>query len=243
MTETIAVIIPCYNHSRYLKDSIDSIINQSYNNLDIVIVNDGSSPEETKEIEKIISEATLKDKRVRYISYPKNKGKWYALNVGIDSTKANIVTSHDADDISLKQRIERQYKCLVQTNTIHNLCGFYHCFNPEDIDLHKDKTFDKPVALIDSQTVTAMVMQGHRTPGINHYYTGNFETAGVSSMFRKLIWDLGLRFNPGKSGLRVKMSEDSDFNFRVTALLRNTSILAEQIYCYRRGTSTNHEEK
>ena len=86
-------------------------------------------------------------------------------------------------------------------------------------------------------------MHGFKTPGINHYFTGNFETAGVSSMFHKTVWEMGLRFNPPKSGLRILMSEDSDFNCRTTLLLRSTSILLETPYLYRRNTSTNKEEK
>ena len=87
------------------------------------------------------------------------------------------------------------------------------------------------------------MLQGFYTPGINHYYTGNFETAGVSSMFYKEIWDIGFRYNPPSCGLRTLLSEDSDFNFRVTASLRSTSILLDTPYLYRRNTSTNKEEK
>lgn len=92
------------------------------------------------------------------------------------------------------------------------------------------------------EEVANVVLRGYETPGINHYFTGNFETAGVSSMFLKKIWDIGFRFNPPKMGIRTLLSEDSDFNFRVTAGLRSTSILLEKPYLYRRNTSTNREE-
>ena len=62
-------------------------------------------------------------------------------------------------------------------------------------------------------------------------------------MFPKVIWDVGLRYNPPNSGLRILSSEDSDFNCRATLLLRSTSILLETPYLYRRNTSTNKEER
>jgi hypothetical protein len=89
--------------------------------------------------------------------------------------------------------------------------------------------------------IAKLVMLGYHSPRINHYYTGDFETAGVSAFFYKAIWDMGIRFNPPDQGLRTLLSEDSDFNFRVTSILRKTSVLAETPYCYRRNTSTNKE--
>ena len=95
---------------------------------------------------------------------------------------------------------------------------------------------------MDHKEVVLHVQNGYNAPFINHYYTGDFETAGVSAMFYKNLWNYGLRFNPPNEGLRVLTSEDSDFNFRCTALFQRTSVLKEKLYCYRRDTSTNKEE-
>jgi hypothetical protein len=92
-----------------------------------------------------------------------------------------------------------------------------------------------------SNLVNQLVSAGFQQEYINHYYTGEFETAGVTAMFYKGLWKIGLRFNPPGVGIRVLNSEDSDFNFRCTSLLSQTSILTEQLYCYRRNTSTNNE--
>jgi hypothetical protein len=88
-----------------------------------------------------------------------------------------------------------------------------------------------------------MVEYGFATPGINHYFTADFETAGTSAMFLKALWTLGLRFNPPGVGLRVANSEDSDFNVRATMILKNTTVLAEKLYLYRRFTGTNNESR
>ena len=119
----ILVTICNYNHNQYLKESIESIQNQSYDNLDICVVDDGSDNlEEFKDILEGFS-----DTRIRYHINNENKGKWWCLNEAIRTTDATICTSHDADDVSLKQRIQAQYLALVESKAVNNLCGFYHC--------------------------------------------------------------------------------------------------------------------
>ncbi|HEB8302678.1 TPA: glycosyltransferase family 2 protein, partial [Campylobacter coli] len=60
-TKTVGVVIPVYNVEKYLKECLDSVINQSYTNLEIILVNDGSTDENSLNIAK---EYTLKDKRI-----------------------------------------------------------------------------------------------------------------------------------------------------------------------------------
>ncbi len=236
----VCVVISNYNHSQYLNDSIKSIVEQSYENMDIVVVDDGSTNK--SEVDEIVS-LYRTDKRVRYISYSKNVGKWHALNTAISTTDAQIITSHDADDVSLPWRIETQLGTLVQTKTAHNLCGFISCWNDDEIE--KNKNIQKPdqVNVYSGEDIVKNVIKGFDTPGVNHYFTGNFETAGVSAMFYKRFWNLGCRFLPPNQNVRTLTSEDSDFNFRMTTFFRSTSILLEKPYLYRRNTSTNKEEK
>jgi glycosyltransferase involved in cell wall biosynthesis len=239
-TPKVLVSISCFNHEKFLQKSLESILNQTYKNLDICVINDGSNNPD--EIIKIVESAAEKDARVRFINFSKNQGKWSALNEAIRTSDSDLCTAHDADDISLPNRIERQVKCLIGTNTLHNLCGFRHCWNESDVEDHlKNFQTSDQLQVIGPEDVSNMVSFGRNTPGINHYFTGNFETAGVSALFYRQIWDMGVRFNPPGSGLRVLVSEDSDFNFRVTSFFGKTSILAEQQYCYRRNTSTNKE--
>jgi glycosyltransferase involved in cell wall biosynthesis len=239
-TPRVLVTICCYNHGKYLTESVQSIVDQTYTNLDICIVNDGSTEEQG--ISKIAKDLQLRDSRIRVIEFPKNFGKWHGLNEAIRTSSADLCTSHDADDISLPDRIERQVACLMKTETLHNLCGFYHCWSEDDVArIKKDYKSPSDLQVVNPEAVSRAVMLGKNTPGINHYFTGQFETAGVSALFYRQIWEMGLRFNPPGAGIRTLASEDSDFNFRVTALLGRTSILAEQPYCYRRNTSTNNE--
>jgi glycosyltransferase involved in cell wall biosynthesis len=214
-------------------------LNQTYKNLEIVIVNDGS----TDNTDKVANSLLPLDSRIKYISIEKNTGKWFALNEAINFSKGLIVTCHDADDVSLPQRIERQFKALQATDSVHNLCGFHHCYSEEEMNAEYPLISDEKLQVIPPEKVTELVRFGFNTPGINHYYTSSIETAGTSAMFLKAIWNVGLRFNPPNVGLRIANSEDSDFNTRLTLALCNTSILAEKLYLYRRGTSTNNESR
>ena len=234
----ICVAICHYNHQQYLKDSIDSIINQKYQDLDIVIVDDCSTNQQ--EFLDIVN--SYNDPRIRIKTFEKNLGKWACLNYAFETTKADLCTSHDADDISLNWRIGYQLFAMMNTNSIHNLCGFVHCYNQEDIEKNKNNQIESQMKIMGQEEVNRLVNFSLNYPQIKHYFTGDFETAGVSSMFVKNIWDLGIRFNPPKIGLRTLLSEDSDFNYRVTRIFGNTSVLMEKPYLYRRHTSTNKEE-
>jgi len=234
---SIGVIIPCFNHGEYLAESVESILNQTHENVRIVIVNDGST-DNTEEVARTFLE---KDDRVGYMAFAENSGKWHALNQAISRLDTVFITTQDADDVSTPDRLERQLECLLQTNTSHNLCGFYNCENEDDINTHRLKRKEGDVPVMQVDQVLQHVLFGINTHGINHYYTGEFETAGATAMFHKNIWNLGTRFNPPGAGLRVLNSEDSDFNFRVTINTTRTSVLLEKLYCYRRNTSTNNE--
>jgi len=234
----ICVAICNYNHEHYLEESIRSIVEQDYQNLDISVVDDGSSSEMAQDISESIG-----DSRIRFHRFDSNKGKWHGLNYSFSTTSAEICTSHDADDISLPWRISAQLNVLKATETVHNLCGFLHCWGEKDVEDGRALKAPESLGFLPREETFKLVSQGYHSPGCNHYYTGNFETAGVSAMFLKKIWDVGFRFNPPSAGLRILHSEDSDFNCRVTLGLNSTSILAEKPYLYRRNTSTNKEEK
>ena len=89
--------------------SIDSIIGQTYKNLEIILINDNPL---RKDLDQLLNAYKRKDSRVRYIKHTQNKGLVYSLNEGIKASKGNIIARMDADDISKKDRIERQIAFL-----------------------------------------------------------------------------------------------------------------------------------
>lgn len=97
--EKLSVIIPVYNVYPYLRQCLESIINQTYKNLEIIVVNDASPYIEDDEICREYAE---KDKRIKYIIHEKNKGLGGARNTGIENAAGKYITFVDSDDYILE---------------------------------------------------------------------------------------------------------------------------------------------
>ncbi|MDD2399284.1 MAG: glycosyltransferase [Sulfurovum sp.] len=98
----ISVIMPVYNGEKYLRDAIDSILNQTFTDFEFIILNDGS----TDRTEEII--LSYDDPRIRYIKNEINLDISETMNKGIRYAKGKYIARMDADDISLPERFERQ---------------------------------------------------------------------------------------------------------------------------------------
>ncbi len=103
----ISVLIPVYNAGEYLRPSVKSIIDQTYSNLEIIIIDDGSTDGCMDTI------ADLHDPRIRIMTQ-KNSGKSVALNRALGKLSGEFYAIHDADDISNPKRIEHQVQCLLE---------------------------------------------------------------------------------------------------------------------------------
>ena len=102
----VTVLIPCYNAMPFLSEALESIINQTYTNLEILCINDGS----TDETGDVLEEYAKKDKRIRVIHNDSNLKLIATLNKGIELAKGEYIARMDADDISLNNRIEKLLK-------------------------------------------------------------------------------------------------------------------------------------
>tara|TARA_A100001015_G_scaffold317970_1_gene436383 strand:+ start:915 stop:1604 length:690 start_codon:yes stop_codon:yes gene_type:complete len=108
----VSILISVYNSEHTIENSIDSIINQTYNNLEILILNDGSTDNTSNLLEKI----SLKDDRVKLFSNKENIGLTKSLNRLLKYSTNNIIARHDSDDISYPNRIESQLNFLLKNN-------------------------------------------------------------------------------------------------------------------------------
>jgi glycosyltransferase involved in cell wall biosynthesis len=239
-TPEISVIITNYNHSQYIESAVKSILNQSFQNFEIIIIDDGST-DNSKEV--INSITKLDNKRIMTpLFLQQNKGKWFALNTAIATSRGKLITLCDADDQSHSKRLERQLNVLNEQKSYMTMTGFKHCYNEKDFE--DGLTIDIPgtnsYSVINHKEVLQKVYLGFKTPGVNHFYVGNdYEVHGASGLFYKTLWENGMKYLPGNLGLRVQKAEDSDFNTRMTLLLQKTSVLKEPLYLYRRGSGTN----
>lgn len=114
----ISVIIPVYNVEQYLNRCMDSIINQTYRNLEIILIDDGS----TDNSGKICDEYKLKDNRIKVI-HKENGGVSSARNVGLDIAKGNYIGFVDSDDYIENDMYEILYELLVRNKTDISCCN------------------------------------------------------------------------------------------------------------------------
>lgn len=101
----VTVLMPAYNAEKYIGEAIASVLNQTFPDFELLIINDGS----TDATEQIIHSFT--DERIRLINQT-NQGIAAALNIGLLNSKADLVARFDADDICINNRLEAQYHFL-----------------------------------------------------------------------------------------------------------------------------------
>lgn len=114
--ELISVIIPTYNRGYIISKAIDSILNQTYNNLELIIVDD-CSDDDTKKIVK-----SYNDSRIKYYKLKKRSGACKARNFGVSKAKGLYVCFNDSDDVYLENKIEEQYNNIIKNKSDMDIC-------------------------------------------------------------------------------------------------------------------------
>lgn len=162
----ISVIIPIYNTEKYLEDCIKSVVNQSYENLDIILVNDGST-DKSKEICEKYAE---KDSRIKLINQS-NMGAAMAKNTGLNNIKGDLFMILDSDDLLHQNNIEILYNCMQKEKSdIIEACYTTISKEFKNIDRHqhnKKENFNTENALKE------LIISGkfHQTPWNKLYKT------------------------------------------------------------------------
>lgn len=124
----ISIIVPVYNVERYLRECIDSLINQTYKKIEIIIVDDGS----TDNSGKICDEYEKKNKNIKVI-HKKNEGLGFARNTGLEYVNGEYVTFVDSDDYVDNNFIEELYKNIITKNIDICKSGFKRIDNNHNI--------------------------------------------------------------------------------------------------------------
>lgn len=109
---SVSVIIPTYNRAGTIKRSIDSVLNQTYSNLELIVVDDGS----TDDTEQIIR--GYKDTRIHYVKTDGRRGANYARNVGIENAGGEYIAFQDSDDQWRLDKLEKQMRILLEQEQV-----------------------------------------------------------------------------------------------------------------------------
>ncbi|QNG60201.1 glycosyltransferase family 2 protein [Bacillus sp. PAMC26568] len=114
----VSIIVPIYNKEKYISKTISSVLNQTYNNFELLLINDGS----TDKSEDIILKFVKEDSRIKYIKQ-ENQGVSAARNKGIDAAKGDYISFLDADDLYHKRFVELMLREIENKNVCY--CGSY----------------------------------------------------------------------------------------------------------------------
>ncbi len=128
-TPLLSIIIPTYNAEKFISQAIQSILDQTYNNFELIIINDGSTDKT-----KIIIES-FNDKRIRYFENEKNSGIVFSRNKGLKLAQGEYIGMLDADDIAYPEKFEEQINFLEQNKDFGMLGSWANFIDEEGVGL------------------------------------------------------------------------------------------------------------
>lgn len=201
----VSVIMSVYNSARYMEYAIESILKQTYKNIEFLIMDDGSQDESLH----ILKQYEKKDSRIRILKNKDNRGLTVSLNILLRNTKGELIARMDSDDISKKQRLEKQVRLFKADNSL-DITGTF----AEDIDKDFNVIRQRKVPIEDQDIKRMLPLMNP----LNH----------PSVMFRKSIISKIGYYNE-----RFRTTQDYDLWFRAAATGLKFYNLPEYLLQYR----------
>lgn len=207
MFPKISIIVPVFNVEKYIHDCIESILNQSFKDFELILVNDGSSDRSGD----ICDEYSKKDKRIAVI-HKENGGQSSARNRGIDIAKGEYVGFIDSDDWIEPDMYKILYEKAIEINADISACNI--------VEYQKDSSkrffcLDKTDRIFD------------RNAAINEIYLNERLTFSPCNKLYKLELFKGLRFKEGY------ILEDMDFAYKIIHHSNKIFYTGQALYNYR----------
>lgn len=209
----ISVIMPAYNAEEYIKEAIDSILNQTFTDFEFIIIDDCST-DSTAEIIKAYT-----DERIKYYKNEKNLGVAETLNRGLDLATGDYIARMDSDDISLPKRFEKQVKFMGKHRDVSVLGTSIEFFGAMSgvrffsgtheelkVDLLFDCCFAHPSVMIRRET---LVKEGYRYDNaFNKMEDYNLWTEVVKRYKLATIKDVLLKYRIHKGQVTQQISQE-----------------------------------
>ena len=116
--DLVSIIIPVYNAERFLDDTINTVLNQTYDNWELILVNDCSTDNSKKVAKKYLSD------KIKWIENKVNSGAALTRNRGIDEAKGRFICFLDADDLWDKDKLQKQVKFMKESECAFSFTGY-----------------------------------------------------------------------------------------------------------------------
>ncbi|EFM31868.1 glycosyltransferase [Streptococcus mitis] len=219
MDDKITVIVPVYNIENYLNKCLDSLINQTYKNLEIIVVNDGS----TDNSGKICQEYAKKDNRIVYIE-KENGGLSDARNAGLDRLTGSYVTFVDSDDWIELDYVETLYKKISEYQA-DIAVGNYYSFNESEgmfyFHISGDSYYEK---VYDNMSIFENLYESQEMKSFALI-------SACGKLYKASLFDY-IRFDKGKLG------EDGYMNQKLYLLVQKVVYINQGLYAYRQRSGS-----
>lgn len=217
MNNLISVIVPIYNVEKYLPKCIDSIINQTYQNLEIILVDDGS-PDNCG---KICDDYAKKDKRIKVI-HKENGGVSDARNVGLKLAKGEYIAFVDPDDVLSYEMYKKLLQGAIKNDADIIQCNYCFLFETGHIENLKRKQ--------ESKTIEG-ALEAKRA-----IIKGNISNSVATKLFKKSLLE-NIWFNT-----ELKIAEDRLFVYECCCKALKIVLIEDVLYYYyQRENSVIHE--
>ena len=118
--DRVSIIIAAYNSESFIAAALDSVLLQTYDDWEVIVVNDGSRDA----TEKIVSNFAQKCQKIRQIIFRENRGVIAARNAGIEAAKSRFIAFLDSDDVWSKEKLERQVACLKSSDAAFSYSSY-----------------------------------------------------------------------------------------------------------------------
>lgn len=228
MTTKVSIIIPCFNQDKYVGEAIYSALNQTYNNVEIVIINDAS----TDNSKKVITDFALKYPNIVFLNNEENRGVVYSRNTAIDTASGEYILPLDADDKIDPTYVEKAVEILENNPEI----GFVYC-NVErfgsKIKKWRNTDFEESKFLFGEHAITCASL----------FRKSDFERLGKYKQYMTYgyeDWDLWLTFY--ENGLKPYKIQQTLFYYRLSKQESRSDIVEKHSPTMFKELVKNHTE-
>ena len=217
MYSKISVVIPCYNVGNYIEKCLESVLSQTFSELQVIVVNDGSTDDTAEVIERFTS-----DSRVKYIAQA-NAGVSAARNAGLEAATGGLLAFVDSDDYLELDMYEKLHTALTGSNADMAVCNY---------NLVYDDHIDKKYSRMSRQTVNVKDdVYGYfarhcACPKPNNYIWTRLYKADI-------VKRSGVRFE------QYKLADDTLFNYKLLPLINTVAFIPEGLYNYFQRSNSN----
>lgn len=220
MTIKISIIVPIYNVEEYLKNGLDSLINQTFKDIEIICIND-CSPDNSL---SILQEYANKDSRIKIIDLKENKGQGNARNIAINEAKGEYIMFLDPDDWYELDTCEKAYNQITKNDNdfvIFDFSRFHEETSLIKLDSKYSETFNQ----------------------LEKKFDINPKDCNFQFLLNAFVWNKIYKTSFIKENKILfsthRFSEDLPFSIKVFALANSFSFISESLYFYRKKASEN----